>query len=46
VGVSPTVQTLLPVPTVTGLEMFSSCSLVLDPDLSPYREAFDLSELP
>jgi len=40
-------ETVLVFPTVTGPETFASCTLILDPEQSPYREAFKLiSELP
>lgn len=40
-------ETILVFPTVTGPEAFASCTLILDPQLSPYREAFELiTELP
>ena len=40
-------ETILVFPLVTGPEAFASCRFVLDPEQSPYREAFDLiSQLP
>jgi len=40
-------ETVLVFPTVTGPEAFASCTLILDPQRSPYRETFELiTELP
>ena len=40
-------ETVLVFPTVTGPEAFASCTLIVDPQLSPYRETFELiTELP
>lgn len=35
-------ETILVFPTVTGPEAFASCTLVINPEQSPYREALEL----